>query len=123
LLLAGSSSLPWLIAEFLSLRIAELHRISNTVCEFCIERADLREEFSRFLSLGEGESISIVKINYCMENSVLFDVLLEGGGDSMTVDEAFSIFGCRLDCISIDLVKSTFLHHACMILIFHSMEI
>jgi hypothetical protein len=89
---------PWFIAEFLSPRIAELRRSDNTICEFFIETADPRGEFCRFLSLGEGESISIdcdnqlfyEELSEELKNLELFNVLLEGRGDSMTIDEAFS---------------------------------
>jgi hypothetical protein len=105
----------------LSPRIAELRRSDNTICGFFIETADPKGEFCRFLSLGQGESISIdlndrlfsEELSEGLKNSELFDVLLEGRGDSITIDEEFSrprprsrlIFECSRE---IDLLPSHF---------------
>jgi hypothetical protein len=56
---------PWFIPDFLSPRIAGLHRADNTICAFVIETKDAKSEFREFLSLGRGGTIKIGSPSFC----------------------------------------------------------
>jgi hypothetical protein len=54
---------PWFVAAFLSPRIGRIQSIDPTFCEFVVGTSDSRCEFSDFLSLGRGRSISLTSSN------------------------------------------------------------
>jgi hypothetical protein len=88
---------PWFIASFLSSRIAKLRSVDNTICQFLIGTKDQGNEFSRFLSLGQGERVTIGRdtlsfyesLSEELLNEELSIVVSEGFMNDMTCDNVF----------------------------------
>jgi hypothetical protein len=52
-----------LIADFLSPRIAALHRLDDAISPFVIDTKDQHNGFSDFLSLGHGQQLCLTGAN------------------------------------------------------------
>jgi hypothetical protein len=54
----------WIVAEFLSPKIAELHSGDPSITEYQVETNDNNAEFESFLSLGQGGILEINELNH-----------------------------------------------------------
>jgi hypothetical protein len=88
---------PWFIADFLSPRIAHLHKIDNTICTYVIETKDPKSEFPGFLSLGRGGTIKMERgslsfydsLSEELENAELSAIVCERRNDPITASNVF----------------------------------
>jgi hypothetical protein len=95
---------PWFIADFLSGALAVCTEVDNTFSGIIINTTDERGEFSRFLSLGQGSSISIDSTNYSfyeelseeLEKAEPFEPACEGRRCALTLENAIEELGGRL---------------------------
>jgi hypothetical protein len=65
----------WFVAAFLSRRICAQLSIDNAICEFLVTTEDPKCEFSRFLSLGRGETITVSKSDISFYESLSEELL------------------------------------------------
>jgi hypothetical protein len=64
-------SCPWFVAAFLSTKIAQLHALDPSICEFHLETKDHKQKFEKFLSLGCGLSFVIDDENLPIVRSII----------------------------------------------------
>jgi hypothetical protein len=89
------------VADFLSPKIARLHSVDASVCCCSLATEDENNEFGQFLALGSGGEIEITSSNQIfisqvcleLENSELFDIIVEHLDSDLTLGNVFE----RLD--------------------------
>jgi hypothetical protein len=67
----------WFVASCLSSRIPGRRAVDNTICEFSIATEDPKNEFSRFLSLDRGGSITVSPSDSSFYESLAEELLNE----------------------------------------------
>jgi hypothetical protein len=90
-------SCPWFVAAFLSPKIAQLHALDPSICEFHVETKDHKQEFDKFLSLGCGLSFVIDNENLLVVRSIvrelgnceLYSLIVEGLEGDLNVSNVF----------------------------------
>jgi hypothetical protein len=91
------SSCPWFVAAFLSPRIAQLHGLDPSICEFHVETKDHKQEFDKFLSFGWGLSVVIDDENVLVVRSIarelgnceLYGLIVEGLEGDLNISNVF----------------------------------
>jgi hypothetical protein len=111
----------WIVADFLSPKLANLHSVDPSITEYIVETIDSETKFATFLSLGCGSTIVIQEedrkflLSLCRElcNSELYALIIEHFTGELTISQAlerlsdFESF--RFDCNrSISFIASHF---------------
>jgi hypothetical protein len=100
---AERCEVPAFIADFLSPRISDLHRIDPTISEFEVTTELTDKEFMQYLYLARGESLPVTRSNLSrfaslceeMGNEELLEAIFNIGGD-LTVENVLPRLKVRL---------------------------
>jgi hypothetical protein len=90
-------SCPWFVAAFLSPKIAQLHALDPSICEFYLETKDHKHEFEKFLSLGcllsfviDDENLMVMRsIVRELGNCELYGLIVDGLEGDLNVSNVF----------------------------------